>query len=194
VPPFDHKENERHFTAAAVHAIATASILGVLAVLMCAILYLRLRSIRHRLSVKEERESALGRSRSFLAAVVGSFPYPVVVIGLDYRVLLANPKAREVYGWQGTENDIMPCHRFMREQGHPCHESGEECLLRKVIDSGKPEVAYTTHHYANGDEVDVRVHGMPLFSPDGELHAVVEWAIDERDEPAAAQTASFPVS
>jgi PAS domain-containing protein len=162
--------------------------------LLCAILYLRLRSIRHELSVRQQHENALGRSRSFLSAVVGSFPYPVVVIGLDYRVLLANPKAREAYGWQGTEDSIMPCHRFMREKGHPCHESGEECLLRKVIDSGKPEVAYTTHRYANGDEADVRVHGMPLFSPDGELHAVVEWAIDERDVPAAAQTASFPVS
>ena len=192
-PPFDEELGTRPLSPTALRALALISLAGVFAVLACAILFLRLRSLRHRLDTEVEHENALGRSRSFLAAVVGSFPYPVVVIGLDYRVLLANPQAREVYGWYDAEDGIMPCHRFMREKGHPCHDSGEECLLLKVIASARPEVTHTTHRYASGEEVQVRVHGVPLFTPDGELHAVAEWAIDEREN-ASAQELAFPVT
>ncbi|MBT7300505.1 MAG: PhnD/SsuA/transferrin family substrate-binding protein [Victivallales bacterium] len=172
--------------------LATLALASVFVVLVCAILFLRLRSMRHMLDTELAHETVLGRSRSFLAAVVGSFPYPMLVIGLDYRVLLANPKAREVYGWR-EEDEVMPCHRFLREKGHPCHDLGEGCLLRKVIDSAQHEVIHTVHRYADGEEVAVCVHGAPVFGPDGELHAIAEWAIDERDDPAS-QTASFPVS
>lgn len=192
-PPFDRDGEGGPLSATAQWALALVSLACVLALLACAVLFLRLRSLRRRLEREFEQEAVLGRSRSFLAAVLGSFPYPVVVIGLDYRVLLANPRAREVYGWDGGEDGIMPCHRFMRQKGHPCHDSGDECLLRKVIDSGRPEVVRTMHRYATGEEVPVRVHGMPLFDGNGELHAVVEWAVDESDEPAA-QSCALPVN
>lgn len=192
-PPFDEELGTKSFSPTAMRALALVSLAGMFAILGCAILFLRLRSLRHQLDLEIEHETKLGRSRSFLAAVVGSFPYPVVVIGLDYRVLLANPRAREAYGWREDEEGIMPCHRFMRQRGRPCHDFGEECLLRKVIDSGKPEVLRTVHRYANGEEQEVRVHGIPLYGPDGELHAVVEWALGE-SEAVANPDISFPVN
>jgi len=191
-PPFDRPPPVAAASSGRGRLLAMLALASMFVVLVCAILFLRLRSLRHMLDTELAHESALDRSRSFLAAVVGSFPYPMLVIGLDYRVLLANPKAREVYGWR-EEDGVMPCHRFLREKGHPCHDLGEECLLRKVIDSAKLEVVHTVHRYANGEEVAVCVHGAPVFGPDGELHAIAEWAIDERDAPAS-QTASFPVS
>jgi PAS domain-containing protein len=193
VAPFDREAGGGPLSPALQWALALVSLAGVSALLVCAILFLRLRSLRHRLEHELEQENVLGRSRSFLGAVLGSFPYPVVAIGLDYRVLLANPRAREAYGWHGSEDGIMPCHRFMRQKGHPCHDSGDECLLQKVIASGEPEVIRTTHHYADGRTVPVRVHGMPLFDAAGELHAVVEWAVDESEEPSA-QSSVFPVN
>jgi ABC-type phosphate/phosphonate transport system substrate-binding protein len=193
-PPFGDEQEYRRFSTTSIRVLGGVAIAGVFAVLVCAILFLRLRSVRHQLETELEHENTLGRSRSFLAAVVGSFPYPVVVIGLDYRVLLANPKARDAYGWEGVEDGIMPCHRFMRERGHPCHDSDDECLLRKVIDSGQAETVHTTHRYTNGEEAPVRVHGVPLFGPDGQLHAVVEWAVDEREEAAVPQASAFPAS
>ncbi len=192
-PPFDEELGTKSFSPTAMRALALVSLAGMFAILGSAILFLRLRSLRHQLDMEIQQETKLGRSRSFLAAVVGSFPYPVVVIGLDYRVLLANPQARETYGWREGEEGIMPCHRFMRQRGRPCHDFGEECLLRKVIDSGKPEVLRTRHCSANGEEREVRVHGVPLYGPDGELHAVVEWALGE-SEAAANPDVSFPVS
>lgn len=192
-PPFDRETGGGPLPPALQWVLALVSLAGVSALLVCAILFLRLRSLRHRLDRELKQENRLGRSRSFLAAVLGSFPYPVVVIGLDYQVLLANPRAREVYGWHENGAEIMPCHRLMRQQGRPCHDSGDVCLLRKVIDSGKPEVVRTVHRYANGGEVPVRVHGMPLFDAAGELHAVVEWAVDENDE-MVGQPSALPVN
>ena len=190
VPPFD-RASAAPAEAPRYGEVVTLLILGgVFAVLVCAILFLRLRSLSHRLARELRHETVLGRSRSFLAAVVGSFPYPVVVIGLDYRVLLANPRARELYGWEDDDEGVS-CHSILRGRDLPCHDCGEECMLRKIIDSGEPEIIQAVHRYSDGKEVAVRVHGMPLFGPDGRLHAVAEWLIDERDD-AGVQTAPPP--
>jgi PAS domain S-box-containing protein len=118
-------------------------------------------------------EEAIHQSQVFLQTVIDAIPDTMLVIGRDYRILLANRVAREMAGDTGPAV-CMTCHRLSQHSDLPCQGQTEPCPLRQVIASKAPVTTIHTHYDAQGNEMFVEVSAAPVLDEAGEVTCIVE--------------------
>ena len=121
-------------------------------------------------------EEALRKSQAFLQTVIDSIPDVMLVIGRDYRIVLANRAAREMA--PDVEPTCMLCHRFSHHRDVPCEGEKEPCPLRKVIATKLPMTVMHTHFKEAGEEVSVEIAAAPVFDEAGEVTHIIETCRD----------------
>jgi PAS domain S-box-containing protein len=125
-------------------------------------------------------EEAIRQSHAFLQTVIDAIPDTLLVIGRDYRILLANRVAREMAG--GADPTFCTtCHRLSHHSELPCQGTNEPCPLQQVIASKVPVTAVHTHYDAEGREIFVEVSAAPVFDEAGEVACIVEACRDITD-------------
>jgi PAS domain S-box-containing protein len=118
-------------------------------------------------------EEAIRTSQAFLQTVIDAIPDTMLVIGRDYRILLANRVAREMAG--GIDPTVcMTCHRLSHHRDLPCLGQNDPCPLHEVITRKVPVTVTHTHYDAQGKEMFVEVSAAPVFDEAGEVACVVE--------------------
>ena len=117
-----------------------------------------------------ERKHAEEFAKNVLEAVDEAF----VVIGRDFRVLLAN----HAYAAQVRMemNDIIGkhCYEVSHKQQQPCYETGEECTVRKTFETGSSYTAVHTHRDSRGDAVYVETKSFPMRDKAGQVVSAIE--------------------
>ncbi len=117
-----------------------------------------------------ERKHAEEFVKNVLEAVDEAF----VVIGRDFRILMAN----HAYAAQVKMDvdDIIGkhCYEVSHKQQQPCYETGEECTVRKTFETGKSHTALHTHHDSRGDEVFVETKSFPMRNKAGTVVSAIE--------------------
>ena len=77
---------------------------------------------------RRNMEEAIRQSRAFLQTVIDAIPDTMLVIGRDYRILLANRAAREMAG--GIDPTVcLTCHQLSHHRDLPCEGRNEPCPL-----------------------------------------------------------------
>jgi PAS domain S-box-containing protein len=122
---------------------------------------------------RKDMEEALRQSRTFLQTVVDAIPDTMLVVGRDYRVLLANCAAREMVG--GIDPTVcLTCHHLSHHDDHPCEGPSAPCQLCQVIATKARTTVIHTHCDAKGKEVFVEVNAAPVFDDAGDVVHVIE--------------------
>lgn len=139
-------------------------------------------------------EEAIRRSQAFLQTVIDAIPDVLLVIGSDYRILLANRAAREMNaGIDPTA--LLNCHQVSHHRDVPCEEPNDPCPLRQVMAIKGPMTVLHTHYNAQGDEIFVEVNAAPVVDESGEVTSVIEVCRDvtarKRAEDALQQERSL---
>jgi signal transduction histidine kinase len=113
---------------------------------------------------------------AFLQSVIDAIPDAVLVIGLDYRIHLANRTARMSAGIHGDLPENIRCYEASHRRGVPCDDeaSGEPCPLRNVVATKAPCRVYHTHYDSQGREVSVAIDAAPIFDEGGDVAMIVE--------------------
>jgi transcriptional regulator with PAS, ATPase and Fis domain len=104
-----------------------------------------------------------------LQALIDANPTPFVMIDEHYRIVAANRAYCSAYGVRPEDMVGVKCHQVSHRSPVPCHESGESCPLRQVIDTGQSCQVLHTHYDHAGQAEHVRITGHPLPSLDGRL-------------------------
>jgi len=105
-------------------------------------------------------------------ALVDSFPGPVVLLDLEYRIQIANGPYRDLYG---DSRPLQRRHCFEVSHGFevPCDQAGESCPLHASRESGEPQRSLHVHHTPHGEElVDVEIR--PLQDTEGRITSFLE--------------------
>jgi transcriptional regulator with PAS, ATPase and Fis domain len=106
-------------------------------------------------------------ARSTLDALIEARPDPFVLINSEYRIVAANTRYASLYGLRPNALTGFKCHEVSHHRSTPCHEHGEACPLRTVLETGSAtEVVHVHFGCGNRQEV-VRIHGYPVHI-DGE--------------------------
>jgi PAS domain S-box-containing protein len=121
-------------------------------------------------------EEALRKSQAFLQTVIDSIPDVMLVIGQDYRIVLANRVAREMA--PDIDPTSLTCHRFSHHHDVPCAGEKEPCPLCKVITTKAPVMVMHTHYKQDGEEVLVEINAAPVFDEAGEVTHIIETCRD----------------
>lgn len=128
--------------------------------------------------------------QDYLKALLDLHDQPVVLIDDQYTIVAANNAYARSYA---QPNDTLvgeKCHRVSHRSNVPCHERGEDCPVKRVMQTGKP--VNTLHIHFNGDAEPerVRVQGFPIEHNGRRLLAEKIQRIDPQPRPAKAEQPS----
>ena len=129
------------------------------------------------ITAHRQAEQGLAAERSFLQAVIDGVTDPILVIGLDYRVLLMNQAAGE-HPEQPAGGEPLYCYRLSHGLDGPCTGDRHLCPLREVRRSGQPVTLLHEHCATDGSRRTVEVKASPLWDAEGRLSGVVEASRD----------------
>ena len=107
-----------------------------------------------------------------ITRLLDGFTDPAVLIGRDYRILVANSAYREHYGMFDTSahpHCYEVSHRFSR----PCDEAGETCPLKNSLAMAQPQRVLHLHYTSKGEE-HVNVETLPIRDEAGEIAYFLE--------------------
>jgi PAS domain S-box-containing protein len=122
---------------------------------------------------RKEMEEAIRRSQMFLQTVIDAIPETMLVIGRDYRILLANRAARQMT--EGADPAArLTCHQLSHHRDLPCLGQNEPCPLRQVMETKVPATVMHAHYGARGEKTFVEISAAPVFNEAGEVTHIVE--------------------
>ena len=127
-------------------------------------------------------EITIKQQNAFLNNVLESLTHPFYVIDAEnYSIIKANSAFVEVYG----EQTHKYCYTSMHGLKQPCDSSNYLCPLNVVKKTNKPARIEHSHVDKNGNTKIMDVYCYPIFSEDGKLVQVIEYALDISERKAA---------
>lgn len=123
----------------------------------------------------EAKTAEVARQNAFVQAVLDGAPEPMMVIGRDYRILMANRVARaQAAVITGTSR----CHEISHHRDSPCDGADHPCPLQQVL-AGEQMVAVVHEHFnAAGETRQIELLASPLRDAEGEIVGIIESARD----------------
>jgi len=115
----------------------------------------------------------LRRERQFLQQLIDGMPDPVVVIGPDHRIHLANHAYASLIGQELRELVGQPCYRASQGLNEPCPSTLVTCPLAEIREVARPVRSMMSLRRADGSPVDVDIDAAPL-EQEGEAPLVIE--------------------
>ena len=141
------------------------------------------------ITARKEVEEAIRQSGTFLQTVIDAIPDVMLVIGADYRIVLANRAAREMAG--GIDPTIgLTCHQLSHHRDLPCTGKDEPCPFRQAIATKAPVTVLHTHYDSEGRELFVEVNAAPVLNEMGEVSYVIEACRDVSERKQAEELLS----
>ncbi|MBA3032841.1 MAG: diguanylate cyclase [Gammaproteobacteria bacterium] len=129
------------------------------------------RLTHHLHNLVEAKTAKITRQQSFLRAVLDSVPDPVMVIGIDYRILMAN---RAAHTNASDLSGDARCHQISHHLDTPCDGNEHPCPLQRVL-AGEEVVSVVHSHFdANGILKLVELTASPLRDETGATVGIVE--------------------
>ena len=129
---------------------------------------------------RKDMEETIRQSGAFLQKIIDAIPDVLLVIGTDYRIVLANRAAREMAG--GIDPTVgLACHQLSHHHDLPCTGKDEPCPLSQVIAAKTPVAVTHTHYDAEGKEFFVEVTAAPVLNETGEVSYIIEACRDVTD-------------
>lgn len=124
-------------------------------------------------------EERFSTQAEFLTTVIESLAHPFYVINVDdYTVSISNKAAKEL----ALSGNAKHCFEMNHGQGRKCAGTDHPCPVEEVKRTKKPVIMEHSHHYPDGDERIVEVHGYPIFDSAGEVVQMIEYNLDVTDK------------
>ncbi|MDR2014076.1 MAG: HAMP domain-containing protein [Azoarcus sp.] len=111
---------------------------------------------------------SLRRERQFLQHLVDGMPDPVVVVGSDYRIRLANQAYATLLGHELPAIIGQPCHRISCGLAEPCPSTLLTCPVAEIGQCAHTVSSMMSLKRRDGSAVDVDIDAAPLAQDGGE--------------------------
>jgi diguanylate cyclase (GGDEF)-like protein/PAS domain S-box-containing protein len=131
----------------------------------------------------EAKTAEISHQNSFLQSILDSAPEPIMVIGRDYRILMANRAAR-------PSTAPLPvsarCHELSHHRATPCDGAEHACPLQQALTTQGTVKVIHEHFDAAGAVRLVELLASPLRDASGAVIGIIESAHDITDSRRAA--------
>jgi PAS domain S-box-containing protein len=137
-----------------------------------------LHTIWRDITERKKAEEELKRNEIFLKSILENVDEGFVVVGRDYRIILAN-KAFCDKGRITMEDAIGSyCYEVSHHSTTPCDATGVECSVKHTFDTGEHYEALHTHYDKNGNAYYVDTKSYPMRDEAGNVTAAIEILVD----------------
>ena len=105
-------------------------------------------------------------------AILDAIGDPAILLGADYRILLANQAYEAAFG-DGRPLRRRRCYEVSHGNSVPCDVAGEHCPLRSAEETGQTSKVLHVHHTPRGHEY-INVETWPVKGSNGQIKYFVE--------------------
>ncbi len=116
----------------------------------------------------------LRQSEEMTRKVLDSVDEGFILIDRDYRILTTNRAFCKQVDLFCEDIIGKHCYEISHRIQQPCYETGEECAVKKVFETGNPSIAYHQHTDASGNILYVETKAFPLKDSSGAVNSVIE--------------------
>ena len=131
-------------------------------------------AIQRDITTRKQVEQQLEAANSFQQSILDGVAEPIMVIGTDYEVVVANLSAREFSIGESHGSMPMYCYQISHRRENPCDGIEHPCPIQTVRDSGQPVTVVHEHFQANGEKRFVEVVAAPFWTADGSFSGIIE--------------------
>ncbi len=128
--------------------------------------------------LRQEAEKAVADERRFLQTVIDGVVDPIMVIGIDYRVLLLNRAARSFLPETHSRTEALYCYQVYHRRTEPCPAENGPCPVIEVPRTGEAMTLLHSHTFDEGGCRVFEMEASPLWRADGLLEGVIESSRD----------------
>jgi PAS domain S-box-containing protein len=127
----------------------------------------------------EERKKSEELTKSILENVDEGF----IIVDRDFRILTANRAFAESVKMSIEDTIGKQCFEISHNHSASCFESGVDCAIRKVFDTGRPHSVIHKHYDDKRTPIHVASKAFPLFKDEsGSVMTVIEIQIDVTEQ------------
>ncbi|MET0121849.1 MAG: EAL domain-containing protein [Candidatus Thiodiazotropha sp. 6PLUC9] len=127
---------------------------------------------------RRKAEMAVIDERTFLQHVIDGVDDPIMVIGLDYKVLRMNLAAKQVASTLKLDSQNLCCYQLSHNNEKPCSGNDYPCPLEIVLQTRSPSKVVHSHVSEMGVNRRFEISISPLFDDNGEIIGVIESSHD----------------
>lgn len=123
---------------------------------------------------RKKAEEEIRRSEEFIRGILDTVDEGFIVIERDFRIMIAN---KAYCGQVGEPADRVigrHCYEVSHRSSKPCYDSGEDCAVLHVFNTGRPHTALHKHKDAKGSILYVETKAYPLKDSSGDILSVIE--------------------
>ena len=110
------------------------------------------------------------KPRFTMQSILDSHANPFVIIDENYTIIEANKAYCERYDTSLDRVLGSKCHVIHHSSELPCHEYGEECPLKRVLDTGDQYEVLHVHHNHHHHPECVSIKGFPISDENGKRY------------------------
>ncbi len=119
------------------------------------------------------------QSEEFIKNILECVDEGFIIIDRDFRILSANKAYAKLFGMPTEQVIGKHCYEVSHHASAPCAESGCECAVRKVFETGQPHSATHTHQDARGEAVYIETKAYPHAKDSaGKVITAIETLVD----------------
>lgn len=123
----------------------------------------------------EQARNRVQQQHAFLQAVLDGTPEPIMAIGRDFRILMANRAARDL---APEMSSASCCYEVSHHLLAPCNGADHPCPLRMVLEGQETVSVVHKHFNAAGEPRQIELLASPLRDPDGDIVGIIQNAHD----------------
>jgi PAS domain S-box-containing protein len=131
-------------------------------------------SVIRDITERKKAEEKLRRSEEFIRGILDTVDEGFIVVNRDYRIQTANKAYCKQTG--GCDKEIIGshCYEVSHKIKRPCFEEGEECAVRQVFETGKPQTVFHKHPDKDGHILFLETKAYPIKDDIGNVISVIE--------------------
>ncbi len=134
------------------------------------------------------RRDILETSRDYLQSVIDNIGDIVLVIGTDYRVVLANKKLKQSINNVDPVQKGLFCYKLSHLGETSCKDKDHPCPMKKVLKTKAPVSITRMHTDSNGSSKFIDIVAAPLFNHEGKIVHIIESCRDITDRVKTEQS------
>jgi PAS domain S-box-containing protein len=117
-------------------------------------------------------------SESFVRKILETVDEGFIVVDRGYRIVSANRAFCLSAGM--TEDQVVgrPCHEVSHHRDRPCHEAGEECVVKRTFETGAAQAGAHMHSSSTGEQYHVEIRAYPVTDASGNVVSAIETITD----------------
>ena len=136
---------------------------------------------------RKRAEEELRESEHYYRSLLHNMHEEILVIDRDYRITDVNNLFMRTLGRQREDVIGRHCYEVSHELDAPCNTYGEDCMLKKVFETGQPYSSCHEHLRVDGSKVWVDILLSPLKNDKGNVTHVIEAVRDVTDQKQAEE-------